>query len=348
MQRGCAALVVLAWSALSAAADPLATAKQQVASSEYLKARASLDVAYASGKTNRDQLAELWQLRGIVAGALGDTKAATAAFQRALALDPKADLRPGTSPKITRPFDAAKDYFKSNEPLAITQKTRAKPPAVTVAIESDPLEMIARIEVVVRVDGAREDKTVDAKYAGQDEIELALPAGGRLDLRVRALDENGNVLAQLGTAEVPIVIIGKPIVVDKRPEDEDKVVEQPPPQKPVRERPLYGKWWLWGSGALVVAGAATYFGIDGLRAKSDLEDLNATSPNHTFDEALALESRARRSILYANIGYGVAGALAITATILWLTEPDAQPARETRLGAVPIDGGGAIVFGGQF
>ena len=345
MQPGCAALIVLAWSAV-AAAGPLATAKQQVASSEYLKARASLDEAYASGSHNREELAEIWRLRGIVAGALGDAKAATAAFERCLALDPKAELPPGTSPKIMRPFDAAKVTFETNEPLAITQRTRANPPAVTVGIESDPLEMIARIEVVVRIDGGRDEKTLDAKYAGQDEIELALPPGERLDLRVIARDEKGNRLAQLGTAEVPIVIVGKPIV-ERRPLPRDDKVTPPPP-KPARARPLYAKWWLWGSGAVVVAGAATYFGIDGLRAKRDLEDLNATSPNHTFDEARAVERRARRGFLVANIGYGVAGALAITATILWLTEPDAQPARETRLGAVPVDGGGAIVLGGQF
>jgi len=102
---------------------------------------------------------------------------------------------------------------------------------------------------------------------------------------------------------------------------------------------------------VVFAGAATYFGIDGLLAKSDLEALNADSPNHSFDEAKDLESRAKRGFLFSNIGYGVAGALAITATILYLTEPD-NPSPEnsggSRVTAVPLDGGGAIVFGGHF
>lgn len=201
--------------------------------------------------------------------------------------------------------------------------------------------MITMIRVHVRVDGARDEKIVEKKLAGQEEIELALPAGARLDLRVTALDDKGNRLAELGSADVPIVIIGTPAVVQKPP------VVAPPPVKdePAHERPLYWKWWLWGGGAVVFAGVATYFGIDGLRAKSELEDLNATSPNHTFDDAKRVESRVRRGFLIANIGYGVAGGLAVTAAILWLTDPEP---RETRITAVPIGGGGAVVLGGHF
>jgi len=349
MQRGCAAIAALAIAVLarSASADPLADAKTQVAASDYLKARASLDQAFASGTNNPEQLAEIWRLRGIVAGALNETPAATEAFQRCLALSPKADLPPGTSPKITRPFTAAQEFFKSHEPLKIKQETKQDPPSIAVIVTSDPMSMISRIEVTVRVDGAAEDKKLDNKFAGQEKIEFSLPAGGRLDLRVAALDEKGNRLAELGSADVPIVIIGKPsdlkkpVLITKKPTK---------PSEPARERPFVWKWWLWGGGAVVFAGAATYFGIDGLLAKGDLEDLNADSPNHSFDEAKDLESRAKRGFLISNIGYGVAGALAITATILYLTEPDNSPETSggSRVTAVPLDGGGAIVFGGHF
>jgi hypothetical protein len=345
MRWGCVALFVLV--ARVASADPLADAKTQVAASDYLKARVSLDEAFASGTNGPEQLAEIWRLRGIVAGALDETKVATDAFQRCLALSPKADLPPGTSPKITRPFTAAQDFFKKNEPLGIKQEAKQDPPSIAVLVTSDPLSMIARLQVSVKVDGATE-KVLDNKFAGQEQIDFALPAGARLDLRVAALDEKGNRLAELGSADVPIVIVGKP--VDKTPV---LVVGQKPPTRstkppaPVRERAFVWKWWLWGGGAVLFAGAATYFGVDGLRAKSDLEDLNADSPNHSFDEAKDLESRAKRDFLFANIGYGVAGALAITATILFLTEPD-QPSSESRVTAVPVEGGAALVFGGQF
>ena len=330
--------------ARAAHADSLTDAKTQVAASDYIKARASLDDAYASGTNGPEQLAEIWRLRGIVAGALNEAKPATEAFQKCLALNPKAELPPGTSPKFTRPFDAARDLAKKTEPLKIKQETKQTPPSITVIVASDPMSMIAKIAVYVRVDGAAET-TLDTKFAGQESVEVALPAGARLDVRVAALDEKGNRLAELGSAEVPIVIIGK----DKKPDVviTPVVTAKPKPVKPYKERPLIWKWWLWGGTAVVFAGAATYFGVDGLSAKSDLESLNEESPNHTFDEAKDLERRAKRDFLFSNIGYGVAGALAITATILWLTEPD-KPPSESRVTAVPVNGGGAIVLGGSF
>lgn len=345
MRLGTFAVMAVLVLVRAAHADSLSDAKTQVAASDYLKARASLDDAYASGTNGREQLAEIWRLRGIVAGALGETKPATDAFQKCLALAPKAELPPGTSPKITRPFDAARDFYKKTDPLSIKQETKQTPPSITVVVASDPMSMIAKIAVYVRVDGAAE-QTLDSKFAGQESLEVALPAGARLDVRVAALDEKGNRLAELGSADVPIVIIGK----DKKPDivvTPPVVTTKPRPVKPYKERAFIWKWWLWGGTAVVFAGAATYFGVDGLSAKSDLESLNEESPNHTFDEAKDLERRAKRDFLFSNIGYGVAGALAITATILWLTEPD-KPPTESRVTAVPVDGGGAIVFGGSF
>lgn len=337
MLRG--ALVAIAICAGVATADPLGDAKTQVAASDYLNARVSLDAAYASGTNSPAQLAEIWRLRGIVVGALNESKAATEAFQKCLALDPSAELPPGTSPKITRPFEAAQKLAKA--PLKIKQTTTEEPPSVSVAIGSDPMSMIAQIVVTVRVNGGAESK-LEKKFAGQEAIEFSLPTGGRLDLRIAAVDEKGNHLAELGSADVPIVIVGKPQQVVVKPIEKPKT-----PPKPVHERPLIWKWWLWGGGAVVFAGVATGFGIDGLLAKSDLEDMNAESPNHRFPEAKSLERRAKRDFLISNIGYGVAGALAITATILYLTEPD-KPSTERRVTAVPLDGGGAIVLGGHF
>lgn len=347
MIRGLVALVALvaALCARTATADPLGDAKAQVAASDYLKARGSLDAAIASGTNSPVQLAEVWRLRGIVAGALGETKPATEAFQRCLALDPRAELPPGTSPKIMRPFAAAQAFYKSAKPLAITKET-TQAPSIVVVVESDPMVMIKRIQVAVKVDGAAE-QLQHKQFAGQERVEISLPAGARLDLRVAALDEHGNRLAELGSAEVPIVIVGStakpdPVVVVTPPVAPAK----PRPSEPTRARPLYAKWWLWGGGAIVLAGGATYFGLDGLARKSELEDLNASSPSHTFDEAKRVERRARRDFLLANIGFGVAGALAVTAAILFITEPSGK--ETARVGAAPLDGGGAIVFGGSF
>ena len=324
-------------------AGPLDDAKAAVESSDYIRARTALTQALASGAHGRDELAEIYRLSGIVAGALGDPKAATAAFQRALALSPKVALSPGTSPKIARPFAAAQNLAKQSTPLEIKSETEATPPSVTVIIASDPLSMIARVRVAVVADG-RPEQTFERP--GSERTTVELPAGARLDVRIAVVDEHGNRLAELGSREVPIVILGKapPPPPGGGTAGPAVVRAAGPPRAP---RPLYLKWWLWGGGAAAFGAAAVYFGIDAVLAKRDLDDLNRNSVEHSFDEAKDVESRARRGVLLTNIGWGAAGVLAVGATILYLTEP--RPARgERRVTIAPARGGGALVLGGSF
>ena len=195
--------VLLASLAPRAHADPtLDGAKSAVDASDYLTARTQLGQLLAKGDNSPEDLGEIYRLSGIVAGALGETKAATEAFQKCLALAPKSTLPPGTSPKIARPFAEAQTYFKTHEPLKIKADTAAVPPSVTVAVVSDPLAMISRARVIATVDGAT-SKTIEK--AAASEITIALPAGARIDLRVVVLDDNGNRLAEVGTVEMALL-----------------------------------------------------------------------------------------------------------------------------------------------
>jgi len=218
--QGAAAAVAVSLAfalALAAPADaaPLDDAKAAVEASDYLKAKAALAEALASGANGREELAEIYRLSGIVAGALGDAKAATAAFQRALVLSPKVALPPGTSPKIGRPFAAAQELAKkAGGPLEIRSETAAEPPSVTVIVVADPLHMIARVRATVVVDGKPEQSF---ERPGSELTTIELPAGARLDVRVAVIDEKGNRLAELGSREVPIVIVGKAPPPTKNP-----------------------------------------------------------------------------------------------------------------------------------
>jgi len=327
-------------------ASPLDDAKVAVEASDYLKARAALTEALASGAYGREELAELHRLSGIVEGALGDPKAAQAAFHRALVLSPKVALPPGTSPKITRPFTAAQGAAKQGAPLEIKSETESAPPAVAVIVASDPLSMIKRVRVTVVADG-KPEQTIDRPAA--ERVTVELPPGARLDVRIAALDDNGNRLAELGSREVPIVILGQAPPPPK-PEGGGtaKVAPRPvPPPPPRSPRPLYLKWWLWGGAAVAFGAGAAYFGIDAVLAKGELDDLNASSVEHSFDEAKDVEARARRGVLLTNIGWGAAGVFAVGATILYLTEPHGART-ERRVTVAPARGGGALVLGGRF
>jgi hypothetical protein len=327
-------------------AGPVDDAKAAIDESDYPKARDVLAAALASGAHGREELTEIYRMSGIVIGALGDEQAATDAFQRALALSPKVTLPPGTSPKITRPFAAAQDLAKEGGPLEIKSETASAPPSVTVVVVSDPLSMIARVRVTAVVDG-RPEQTFDRPASERTTIEL--PAGARLDVRVAVVDEHGNRLAELGSREVPIVILGR----GARPgPGGGTVVRGPPegprpPSPPRSPRPLYLRWWMWAGGAIAFGAAGTLFGLDAVLAKGELDDLNRNSIAHSFDEAKDVEGRARRGVLLANIGWGAAGALAIGAGILYLTEPRAARG-ERRVTVAPVRGGGALVLGGRF
>ena len=73
-----AVLLVFGLLAKAATADtPLEAAKAAVDASDYLTARTQLDAIVAAGASGPDELAEVYRLTGIVAGALGDAKAAT-------------------------------------------------------------------------------------------------------------------------------------------------------------------------------------------------------------------------------------------------------------------------------
>ncbi len=339
---GLAVLAVLALVG-SAHADNLADARKAVESSDYDAARTAIDKALSDGSQSPEDLADLYRMQGLVDAAEGNTAAATTAFGKWLALDPKAALPAGTSPKITRPFDAAKDQAKSREPVKVKTETTSDPPTVTLDVVSDPFMMISKVRVYVRADGGKE-KTVE----GMKKLPIDLPKGKRLDLRIEALDDNGNRVAVLGSTEVPIVITGaggEQVVVVQKPADHGKPLPPPPPPPPeVHPRPLYLKWWMWTGVAVAIGAGGTYFGLQARSETDKLNQLNANSQDHTFDEAKAVEANARRDVLLFNVGMGVAGAVAIGAAVLYLTEPHA----ETRVAAVPVSGGGAVVVGGHF
>ena len=320
-----------------------------------MAARNDLVAALNAGSADPDQLAEIYKLSGIVEAALGNAPASTAAFAKWLALDPHAELPAGTSPKIMRPFEAAAK--KKPGKLELKPETSADPPHLALVIESDPLKLVARARVFVSVDGKPEKKLEAASRKGK--LELDLPKGKRLDVRVEALDEHGNTVALVGSRDVPIVITG----AEAAPEASGLRPQASGPEKPVatsvdastkieahgdevHERSIALEWWLWGGVAVAFAGGATYFGLQARSDADELRKLNADSQNHQFSEAQAVQSRADRDAMLFNVGMVGAGVLAIGAGILYVTEPKARA--ETHVTAVPTPGGAAVVLGGAF
>lgn len=337
-----AALVAFAGLA-HAGDDPLEQARHDIDSSDYLSARTHVTAALAAGTASPDELAEIYKITGIVEAAVGDASIAKEAFAKWVALDPKAALPPGTSPKITRPFEAAKKHASK---LELKTETSAKPPSVTLVVANDPIGIV-RARVIVAADGSKEQ---EIEREGKGKITVELPRGRRLDLRVEALDEHGNKVAVLGSREVPIVITGgepepeHPDHHDEKPKDTEKITKRAPAPPP-SPRSWYARHTTWAIATAVAAIGTGAFAYLTYSDVSDLDHLNATSLDHPYTDAQSTESRARRDLFITDVGAGLTGALAIGTAILYFTRPQRE---EMRVSAVPSRGGGTFVIGGTF
>lgn len=337
-----AAAAVICGTAPEARADALADARKAVDGSDYVTAKTALDTALKAGDAGPAELAEIFKLSGIVEGALNNAPAATTWFSKWISVDAKASLPFGTSPRIMKPFEAAK--AKNRGLVEVKSETEDDPPAVTLVVVNDPHKLIVGAKVHFSVDKKPEQVlTAD----GEGRIKVDLETGKRIDLRLHAVDEYGNRVVELGTRDVPIVITstGKTKqIVD--PTDANLVRTKP--AAPPEPRAWYAQWWVWGVATVVAGGATGFFAWKTRSDINELESLNANSYVHTWAEAQDVEQRAKRDMLITNIGLGVTGAFALGTALLYLTRPDTAESTETRAAITPVPGGGAVVLGGHF
>jgi hypothetical protein len=115
---------------------------------------------------------------------------------------------------------------------------------------------------------------------------------------------------------------------------------------PAQPRPVYLRWWPYAAAGVATLAATGYFALAARSASGDLEGIIASSAQHHFGEARAVEDRGRRDALLTNIGLGVTGALAIAAGVLYATRP--RDRVEVSSGVAPLPGGGQLVLGGRF
>ena len=209
----------------------------------------SLNAAHAKPGNTRDELVQIYRLRGQAAMMAGDRKQAVDAFKRYLALEPASDGT-GLSEQATPAFAEAKEYWSQRVPL----KVEHLPPGtvaprkkvnVPVRIASDPLKMIEQRELNYRREGEKNWTTLSMR---NETLEVQLPANPmpaegkeyKMQYYITSIDAKSAELHNLGTAKSPLVFL-----VSK-----DAIVRPPP---------IYKRWWFWaGAGAVVAGGITTY------------------------------------------------------------------------------------------
>jgi tetratricopeptide (TPR) repeat protein len=309
------AAVVLAAPAARAetGADWLAQARRQKQSLQYAAALDSLERALEAGDNGPAAVAEIHRLAGEMAAGLGRPSEATDRFTRWLALRPDARLAPGTSPKLTGPFDAARAFFADHRPLIVRAEVDAAAHTASVLVDSDPLSMVAGARFECRgPDGERRVRVA----RGGARLTVALPRWPRVEITVTVVDRDGNAIAVAGGADAPLVA--------RAPE------ESAGPAPPLWARPV--PWTLVGAG---FAAVGVYFGLAERDDEAELRALNAASTSHEATDALDLADRGRRHARLANASFAVAGLAGAAAAALWLWGPGQESGR-----AVAVTAGG--------
>ena len=313
------ALATLLVVAVAVAAAPVARADDELAEAERLKAAldyqdalAIVDRLLARGGAAPDRLAQLHLLAGTLAAGLDRAALAEDHFARLLAIEPGATLPPGTSPKITAPFDAAR---ARTEPLHIS--ARAADGVVALALGPDPLGIVVGIDVDAVDASGRHLEIADGRTT-----RVALPPGVRVS-EVRALDASGNRVWAGPVSGEPSGPAAAPPPSPPAPTPAAARVALTRPA-PAPSPGLARRWSTWAAlgGVALAAGGFSAWRFE--VAQTDWNTLRAEDNQHDYSALQAVEQRSRHWALAANIGFGVAAAAAVTTAIVFATRPHAS------------------------
>ena len=312
----------------------LERAQEALASLEYEAALHSLEKALLTGKNGPEELKEVHRLLGEVHGSLGHSAEAEQQFRRLLALDLEAGLSDGVSPKILAPFSAAQRYMRTRGTLAARCMVDEGSASVTVHVDADPLAQVAGARAVYRT-AKGDERIIDAR--GHAPLSLEIPAVGRVELTCAVLDEHGNRLIEIGSWEEPMILTAVAAGPD--------VMARGKAPRRAGPRPLYARWYLWGTASVLMGGAGVYFAMEAHSDQKELDELQRTSMENRYSDVEKVERRGKRNALLANIGLGAAGAFALAAAITWGLQPEsASGGTVTAVAPVPMrDGAGVSV-----
>ena len=310
VRRLAGALVAVALAAAAPArADAvlLDQAQQAIDDIDYATARTLATKALAEGALGRADLERAYRLLGESAAALGDATAAREHFTRWLVLRPDAALAPGASPKLTGPFARAQAAATQLGGFTADATLSRTADRITVEVTgADPLAMVAGLRV----------KVGDATEVSVTERRAVLPATADATVMVALVDRAGDELVRrefVGAAPDAAPTLDAP----------PRAPVAAPARAGSRRWPTLVRWPTWAGVSLVAAGVGGYFAWQMGQTEDELAVLNAASDQHSFDDALALRDRGQRQALFANIGFGVAGAAALAAVLTLALEPDA-------------------------
>lgn len=340
------ALALLPLVAASATpADPLETSRDAVKRLEFAQARTALDGAERLDGLTVAQAAEYFELRGLVAGSLGDKAKARQAFFARLLLDPAFRLKGKVSPKVSTPFFEAKAEAEEKGAITLTVEP-VLPGRAKIVLGGAWAGLVKQLVITARdAQGERPTRVPAAKEQVVEcaaQCQVAVEALGERDWRLVAL-----AAAAVVTMPAPVAAVPTPAA---SPKGADVVPPPPPPPAVTAPAPQPARGRLTGLvvglGAAAAAAAVTggILGASSAAARTQFDqaarDSNGVVTGLTRADALALSERAKGTALGANIAFGLAGALAVGAVAVLIVDLTAAVA--------PTPGGAVAVVSGRF
>lgn len=365
------ALILTAGLAVAAPMPELEKAAAALADGRAPQALKMLDAVAAVGKLDKENLVQLYQLRGMALAAMKKEPQAKASFQAMLWIQPDAGLPPSADGKAFKAFRSAKDWSRAApglefraEPAATDDKGKVM--QIAAFVKNDPLKLVRKVRFHLRANEGSWGAVVEpvqASYAA-----TATEADG-VEWWAELLGDRDSVMATLNSEEDP-VLEGKakakkqqPVAkaevkkTDDKPSDApvaEKAEEKEPEAAPVAEATAPGKPFVvtgvrgLGFGLAAVGAVSAIIGVVcGAASAGTRGELNALPSDGTLittmtqKEAMEKEASANGLASAANVLLIGGGVLAATGIVLVIAGGPSDDAKVTLAPA----GAGAVLSG---
>lgn len=311
--RVAAVLSVVSCVTLASVAAAADTADRELAAAERAYREVDFPATYehataglAAGGSRPERVARLAVLAGMSAAALGRDDEARVGFILALALTPALKLDKSLSPKIRGPYLEAQGYWTAHADRLQIEATTREGTDVAVRL-ADPARLVSKIALSARGRGESRYRPTPPVPAA-DSVRLALPAdvrGRDFDYLVRALDAQGNILAEAGFEEAPLTY-DRPLSADVTP---TATVARRSYVLPVTFAAL-------GVGAAAL-GAVFHVQREDAAREWNGPGCEAPGPETRLEQCGELDEDIRRDGRIAVISYAAAGVLLTTSVVTW-------------------------------
>ena len=315
-------LALMLVSGLRAAAEPktaaqlLRQADQAADEFEFAKGLDLARRALEAGTAGPELVWHVHQSLAQMAASAGYADAAVDSFTRALELHPTLELPAHASPRLTGPFQKARERNSGARLRARAQSSRGFDGSVTtrVDVQDDHEHLVEGGRLFLR-EGAQ---LRSVKLAWAEGLNVAWPCPTETcQYYVALVDAYGNELLWLGS---PTELLSTEAVAAKIPPPVAAWVRTTPTATTVALKPLPGGFrraWPWMAAGVVVAGVAGYFAVRTVGEDSRFKSTLQNRGTARFQEAQHLDAARQRDDLVAWSCAGGAAALGAVAAFRW-------------------------------